>query len=127
MSETDITAAKQKPAHLFKPGQSGNPAGRPKGARSRLSESFIADVHTVWEECGIEALRTCAAEKPTEFCRIIALLMPNNVNLSISVDPVDFAAKYRTALEMLGNEPPPPRLRRPLPGQPRVIEHKNDR
>lgn len=27
------TEEKQKPAHLWKPGQSGNPAGKPKGAR----------------------------------------------------------------------------------------------
>jgi hypothetical protein len=83
MSETNLTVEKQRPAHLFKPGQSGNPRGRPVGARSRLSSSFIADLHTVWEETGIEALRTCAAEKPNEFCRIVALLMPRDVNLSI--------------------------------------------
>jgi len=27
------TEVKQRPAHLFKPGQSGNPKGKPKGAR----------------------------------------------------------------------------------------------
>lgn len=31
MSDSDNTVGKQKP-HLWKPGQSGNPAGRPKGA-----------------------------------------------------------------------------------------------
>lgn len=30
---TENTVIKQRPAHLFKPGQSGNPAGKPKGAR----------------------------------------------------------------------------------------------
>jgi hypothetical protein len=124
MSATEITGEKQRPAHLFKPGVSGNPSGRPKGARSRLSESFIADLHTVWEESGIEALRTCAAEKPNEFCRIVALLMPRDLNLSVSVNPVDFAARFRSAIEMLGNQAPPPRVRRPLPGQ-RIPEHKN--
>ena len=29
---SENTVEKQKPAHLYKPGQSGNPAGRPKGA-----------------------------------------------------------------------------------------------
>jgi Family of unknown function (DUF5681) len=27
--------------NIWKPGQSGNPAGRPKGARSKLGESFL--------------------------------------------------------------------------------------
>jgi len=31
---TDSTEKKQKP-HLFKPGQSGNPKGRPKGSRNK--------------------------------------------------------------------------------------------
>lgn len=31
--EVENTVEKQKPAHLWKPGQSGNPAGKPKGAR----------------------------------------------------------------------------------------------
>jgi hypothetical protein len=30
--------AKARPAHLWRPGQSGNPAGRPKGAKGHLAE-----------------------------------------------------------------------------------------
>jgi Family of unknown function (DUF5681) len=42
-SKTDNTNAQQKP-WLFKPGQSGNPAGRPKGSRNKLAEDFLRGV-----------------------------------------------------------------------------------
>lgn len=40
---TEPTEKKQR-SNLkpFKPGQSGNPAGRPKGTRNKLSENFVA-------------------------------------------------------------------------------------
>jgi Family of unknown function (DUF5681) len=37
--DTDNTNGQQKP-WLFKPGQSGNPAGRPKGSRNKLGEDI---------------------------------------------------------------------------------------
>ena len=124
MSETEVTAEKQRPAHLFKAGVSGNPNGRPKGARSRLNTAFITDVHIIWEESGIEALRACAAKTPNEFCRIVALLMPRDVNLAIGIDPTAFADKLAQAAALLDVElDPPRRLRKALPGMPRTIEH----
>jgi hypothetical protein len=123
MSETaDIAEQRDRGGRFVNGGKAG--PGRPKGARSRLSEAFIQDVHTVWEETGIQALRACAAEKPSEFCRIVGLLMPRDVNLTVGIDPAAFADRFRNALELLGNPAPPTRLRKPLRGQPpMIIEH----
>jgi hypothetical protein len=119
MSETEITAAKERPAHLFKPGVSGNPTGRPKGARSKFSEAFIQDLHRVWEERGIAALEKCAAEQPGVFIRTCACLMPQNISLTLGVDPASFANNFATARALLGNPETPV-----LTVKPRVVGRK---
>jgi Family of unknown function (DUF5681) len=47
----------------FKPGQSGNPAGRPQGSRNKLSEDFFRDLYDAWQAFGKPALETMAMGK----------------------------------------------------------------
>ena len=74
-SKTDNTNGQQKP-WLFKPGQSGNPAGRPKGSRNKLAEDFIADAYAQWQQRGSTALETMAKTEPAKFCQMVANLLP---------------------------------------------------
>ncbi len=63
----------------WKPGQSGNPAGRPKGARSILQEDFFKALQADFAQNGVAVLETMRAEKPNEYARMIASLMSKEV------------------------------------------------
>ena len=63
------------------PGESGNPAGRPRGSKNKLAQSFFTDVLQVWEERGLEAVREMAAMDPASFNRMVASTMPKEIDV----------------------------------------------
>ena len=56
------------------------------GSRNRLGEAFLIDLHNEWERSGPEALRRCAAEEPAQFCKIVANLLPKEIDSTLKVD-----------------------------------------
>ena len=80
---TEPTKGQQRPAHLWGPGQSGNPAGRPKGSRNRLSEDFVAALYDDFQDHGSAAIAACRAEKPDVYVRVIASLLPRDVSIKV--------------------------------------------
>lgn len=63
----------------FKPGQSGNPAGRPKGARSKLGEDFLNALRDDFQAHGIEALREVREKKPADYIKVVASILPKEI------------------------------------------------
>jgi len=89
MTNPDKTGKKQgrgSQATQFKPNQSGNPKGRPKGARSKLSETFLKELLKNFNTNGPEAIEIMRVEKPSEYVRVIASLVPKDLNLNITDD-----------------------------------------
>jgi hypothetical protein len=117
MSETAVASEQRDRGGRFVIGGKPGP-GRPPGARSKLGEAFLEDLRDAWNEHGKEALRRCATEDPSQFCRIIANLLPRDIdiNLAATVDAASFAERFRTAVGLLGNEP------QQMPKQ-KTIEH----
>lgn len=58
--------------------------GRPKGARNKLGEAFIQALHDDFNEHGVAAIQTVRAEKPDQYLKVIASLLPKDVNLNIN-------------------------------------------
>jgi hypothetical protein len=70
----------------FQPGQSGNPAGRPKGSKNKLSEDFLHKLYVVFQESGGEAIRRMCAEHPSDFVRVLAGLVPKELLLEVATE-----------------------------------------
>ena len=85
-ADSDLTVWKHRQRGLipWKPGQSGNPKGRPQGSRNKLSEEFLADVHASWQVWGRPALMTAAITDPVSYVRMVASLMPREIEATIT-------------------------------------------
>jgi hypothetical protein len=68
----------------FLPGNSGF-GGRPKGSRNKLGEAFIADLYEDWQEHGKGVLEQTRLTKPEVYMRVVASLLPKDVNLNVGI------------------------------------------
>jgi len=77
MAATATQLAYLKP---WQPGQSGNPAGRPKGSRNKLEEIFLRDLLEHWEANGASAIDAACEKDPVGYVKVVASLMPKKVD-----------------------------------------------
>jgi hypothetical protein len=73
----------------WKPGESGNPDGRP--ARAKLSELFVHDVNVTWGKYGAKILDDMAKKDGRGFAFLCSKLIPQNVvvDLQARQSPLD--------------------------------------
>lgn len=64
------------PKNVFKPGQSGNPAGKPKGSKHKLSETFLAAIAEDFEQFGVAAIALARKKDPVSYIKVIAAMVP---------------------------------------------------
>jgi len=74
---------KQTVSTKWKPGQSGNPLGRPQGARSKFSEQACADALSDWTANGKTTLERVRATDPSTYLRVLFSIIPKDIAVSI--------------------------------------------
>lgn len=91
-TEPDNTGRNQD--GTFAKGVSGNPAGKPKGARHKLSENFFKDLEAAWQSSGKVALEEMLAERPHEFAKMVAGLQTKEQDVKVTPELSEKAKKW---------------------------------
>ena len=70
----------------FKPGQSGNPGGKPVNARNRLTKAFLENLADDFEANGKAAIELAREHDPMGYIRAVASLMPKELVIERPTD-----------------------------------------
>jgi hypothetical protein len=88
-----------------------NGGGRPRGSRSRLGEAFVSDLYAEWQHSGAGALKTVAQEDPVQFVKVVASVLPRELELRVNTDLFaearDFLQAWTMARQHIGADPKP--------------------
>ena len=120
MSKRRVTAGTAKKLRNlvpFKPGQSGNPKGRPKGARNRLGTQFLEALEADFNEFGTQAIALVREKKPEVYMRVVADLLPKEANINVEAGEA-FENLWRNISEGFGDQ-----LANHLDEEPNRVEH----
>ena len=76
----DVVKPEQDEKGRFVSGNIGG--GRPKGARAKLGEAFLNALQEDFAANGIDAIATVRDEKPDQYLKVIASILPKELELT---------------------------------------------
>jgi hypothetical protein len=91
MSKKGVSATTEKKLSNLKPFKAGaewtgNAAGRPKGARNRLTENFLQVLADDFEQHGTAAIVKVREEDPAKYLTVVAQLVPREAEVNVKAD-----------------------------------------
>jgi Family of unknown function (DUF5681) len=114
--DTASAADQQRGLTPWQKGVSGNPKGRVKGSRNKLSAAFIEALSDHFEEHGADAIHRVWKDQPAVYLKVIGATMPAKLETSLKVtnifaelnlrDPLEFAAAWDIARKVVYGEAP---------------------
>lgn len=69
----------------FLPGNDGHGGGRPVGSRNKLQGDFLKALAADFAEHGAGVIRIARIEKPVEYLKVIASVLPRELQIETSV------------------------------------------
>jgi hypothetical protein len=109
-----IDASRDKKTGRFLTGNNGG--GRPKGSRNKLASEFIDALANDFTEHGASAIERVRKEKPDVYLRVVASILPSQLDVAISnvnifaevdvSDAAEFNAAFELASKVIGLEQP---------------------
>jgi len=100
---SDKTEKKLRNLVPFKPGQSGNPKGRPKGARNRIGTQFLEALEADFNKFGSQVIAQVREKKPEVYMRVVADLLPKEANINVEAGEA-FVKLWGRTSDGLGDE-----------------------
>lgn len=91
----------------FESGKSGNPGGKPVGSRNKLQGDFMREMAADFAEHGKTAIIACRTEKPDVYVKVIASLMPRELEIKQPLDDLsedELIAGVAALQAFLGNQ-----------------------
>jgi len=79
--------------------------GRPRGSRAKLAEIFIEDMYEHWLSHGKDAIEHVWKASPVDYLKVVASLLPRDLNLNVSVVDKMSPDELRAEFERLIADP----------------------